>query len=150
MCAHPHKCLKLLLMLGVVQSTLGLNSSLDRNSVSALFEKKLDVLDRPLHIVVTGDKYIGKSSIVSHLVRNKRFQQNATASKVMIPSTSKKVSHQKFPNEVLKFTVIINWFQISLILQEASLTDLDRVSCDGILMAYSPYDANSLSELSRK
>lgn len=43
-----------------------------------------------------------------------------------------------------------NWFQISLILQEASLTDLDRVNCDGILMAYSPYDANSLSELSRK
>lgn len=107
MCAHPHKCLKLLLMLGVVQSTLGLNSSLDRNSASALFEKKLDVLDRPLHIVVTGDKYIGKSSIVSHLVRNKRFQQNATASKVTIPSTSKKVRHPKFSNKVLKFTVLI-------------------------------------------
>ena len=96
MCSNPQKCLKLLLMLGVVQSTLGLNSSLDRNSAAKLFEKKLEVLDRPLHIVVTGDKYIGKSSIVSHLVRNKRFQQNATASKVLIPSTSKKVRKKLF------------------------------------------------------
>lgn len=125
MCLNPEKCIRLLIILGVVQSTLGLNAIFDARAVHQIVSTKVSIPGRPIHLAVTGDKYIGKSTIVNHMVRNKRFQQNATASKITI-STSLK---------------------ITLILQEVPLTDIDKINCDGILMAYSPYEDNSLTEL---
>ena len=94
MFSNPEKCIKLLIVMGIVQSTLGLSSKCGlSNAIVQIITTKIDLPGRPIHVVVTGDKYIGKSSIVNQMVRNKRFKQNITATKIAISPTVKVSSY---------------------------------------------------------
>jgi len=80
--------------LAFVQSTHGLNTVYNPGSIQQIISIKVDIPGRPIHIAVTGDQYIGKTTIVNHIVRNrgsrKIIKQHATASKLTL-STSLKV-----------------------------------------------------------
>ena len=101
MCTSPEKCVRLLVVLGIVQSTLGLNAPLTAKSLTQIVSRAASIVDRPFNIAVTGDKYVGKSTIVNHLVRNERFQENATAAKIAL-SNSQKVSFLMFEKKSLR------------------------------------------------
>merc|ERR1719427_321674 len=140
---NPERCIELIFLLGFFQSQNGLQVNTTKFSNHKLVEKIIrrenNILNRNyVHAVVTGNKYIGKTTLLRVLTSD-GDQMNPFS----FGSTG-------FSNWVGKEILDLEMlYTKTLILEERSLHDIHNIHCDCILICYSPSEPESLDALEK-
>jgi len=142
---NPERCLELIFLLGFFQSQNGLQVNTtkfsNRNLVEKIIRKENNILNRNyVHAVVTGNKYIGKTTLLRMLMSDSD-QLTSTFGSSGSTGFSNWVGKEIVDPEML--------YTKTLILEERSLHDIHNLQCDCILICYSPSDPESLDALEK-